>query len=81
MELNKAEEHILNNILYYKLLSCFSMIFGFFGIPYGLHFVTFTKVEISLKWALIGASIVIVGCGLLIYKLLKMIDKFKKELL
>lgn len=79
MEFNKTEKHILNNILYYKLLSCFSMLFGFFGIPYGLHFVTFTKVEVSLKWALIGASIVIVGCGLLMYNLLKVIERYKNQ--
>jgi len=81
MEFNKNELHTLKYLSFYKILSISIMIISSLNILYGLYF-SFYRIkssgEIHLNNALIGASIVVLGMGLMMYSFIKIIEKFKK---
>jgi hypothetical protein len=81
MDFNKNELHLLKFLWFYKLLSIGCMIFGSLGIPFGLY-ISFSRPKsyagTYLNNALIGASMVVLGMGYVMYCLVKIIDKFKK---
>jgi hypothetical protein len=80
MDFNKNELHILKFLWFYRLVSIGCMILSSLGIPFGLY-ISFSRpkpyVGTYLNNALIGASIVVLGMGYLMYCLVKIIEKFK----
>lgn len=82
MEFNKNELHILKYLTFYKFLSIGCMILGGLGVPFGLY-ISFSRPKpyagAHLNNALIGASIVVLGMGSLMYCFVKIIEKFKKR--
>lgn len=82
MEFNKSDYHIIKHLKFYKVLSIIAMIVSIVNIPYGLYFSHFyanSFKEIRLNNALVGASIVVLGMGYLMFCFLKTIERFKKK--
>lgn len=82
MELNKSDYHIIKHLKLYKVLSIIVMIVSIANIPYGIyysHFYASYFREIRLNNALVGASVVVLGMGYLMYCFLKTIERFKKK--
>jgi len=78
MEFNRNELHILKYLTFYKLVSIGCMILSSINIVYGLYFFFWhAKSYVALSNALIGASIVVLGMGYLMYCFSKIIEKFK----
>lgn len=82
MDFNKNELHIIKFIRFYKMFSVGAMIFGSFGIPFGLY-IFFSRPKpyagTYLNNALIAASFAVLGMGYMMYCFVKIIEKFKKS--
>jgi uncharacterized membrane protein HdeD (DUF308 family) len=80
MKFTKSELHILKYLTVYKLISIGCMVLGIINTVCGLYvFFSRAKSYMSLNNALIGASIVVLGMGYLMYCFVKIIEKFKKK--
>ena len=82
MQFDKDDLHILRCLKFYKILSIVCTILGGLAIPQSLWAIFFyieSRSVVRLNLALIGASLVVMAMGYLMYCLIKIIDKFKKE--
>ena len=82
MELKKSDYHIVKHLKFYKVLSILAIIINLVNIPYGIYFSHFYVIsvrEVRLNNALVGASIVVLGMGYLMYCFLNTIERLKKK--
>ena len=83
MNLDKNEIHILKYLRAYKYSSAFAIVFGGFMLFWNLYvrfYKTQSQADTYLQNQLIGASIVVVGMGYLMWHFIKLIDKIKTQI-
>jgi len=81
MEFSKNEVKVLQRLRAYKLLSVACMALGGLGIPQGLWAILFGRKPPSeglYEVALMGASLVVLGMGYLMFSFVRIIEKLQK---
>jgi hypothetical protein len=81
MDFTKNELSTLKYLQFYKIFSIIAIIISTLNLLYGLYFYLYRiKSPDEAHWnnALMGASIVVLGMGLMQYSFIKIIMKFKR---
>jgi hypothetical protein len=78
--LNKSDIKTLKHLTSYRYLSIVCIIVNLIGTTYGIYYLLFTNntyEAIHLNNVRLNASIIMLGLSCLMYKLIKLIEKFK----